>query len=158
MTLAEVRKFVVAVCGAIAGTVPQVLATFSGVISPVVASWATIVAIFATAILVYLVPNGPSDRLSRLRAAAIALRPAFDEFGRLRRLQRESGAVAADATGPARREPTYVTDPFDPPVSTPYPKIVTRTAEPAPAPAAPVDTGKPDTDPDPFTVPPVGRP
>lgn len=158
MTFAEVRKFVVAVLGAIVGTVPQILAEFADVIPQSVATWATIVVGFATAILVYLIPNGAADPLTRLRAAAVALAPAWDAWRAHRAAQAPSGSVASTPPigGTGQAEAVW---------STPGPKGVyggLDMNEPNPIRPAPVDVSKPDADPvatagpDAFTVPPRG--
>lgn len=148
MTFAEVRKFVVAVLGAIVGTVPQILAEFADVIPQSVATWATIVVGFATAILVYLIPNGAADPLTRLRAAAVALAPAWDAWRAHRAAQTPDGPVSATPTPPidGTRQAEAVW-------STPTPRVVLRDLPPIPT-----DVPKPEPEPeralpDPFTVP-----
>lgn len=78
MTFAEIRKAVIAILGGITSVVPQVLASLGGIIPVNVASWLTIIAATATAILVYLVPNAPADPLSKVRTSIDALGPVFD--------------------------------------------------------------------------------
>jgi hypothetical protein len=78
MTFAEARKAVIAVLGGITSIIPQVLASFGGIIPTEVASWLTIIAAVATAVLVYLVPNAPADPLAKVRTSIDALGPVFD--------------------------------------------------------------------------------
>lgn len=78
MTLAEVRKTVVAVLGAIMSIVPQVLATGAGLIPASVAMWLTVIAAVATSVLVYLVPNAPKDPLAKVQASVDALGPVVE--------------------------------------------------------------------------------
>lgn len=157
MTLAEVRKFIVAVLGAIVGMVPQLMAEFGGMLPQSWATGATILVGFATAVLVYLVPNG-GDPFSRLRAAAVALTPAWAAIRAHRAAQAPSGSVASTPPigGTGQTEAVW---------STPGPKVVyggLDMNEPNPIRPAPVDVSKPDADPvatagpDAFTVPPRG--
>lgn len=120
MTLAEVRKAVIAILGGITSIVPQVLASLGGIIPANVASWLTIIAATATAILVYLVPNAPADPLAKVRTSIDALNPVFDVIRERVREEvaarvpqpRVSAPVEAKVRPPEIRPDPVSSDPF----------------------------------------------
>lgn len=116
MELAEIRKGVIAVLGAVVAVVPQVLSSpMAGVIPASVAAYLTIVASVATAVLVYLVPN--STPAQKVQASIDALGPVAEAIR-----QRVSDEIAArfpsaqrvqPSTEPeVRPDPSRSTDPF----------------------------------------------
>lgn len=113
MELAEIRKGVIAVLGALVAVIPQVLSSLAGVIPANVASYLTIIASVATAALVYLVPNSPSNALEKLSATADALGPMFEMVRG--QVQREVAARLPSSSPRVQasvRQPESVTDPF----------------------------------------------
>ncbi|MGU3587181.1 hypothetical protein ACLBYD_29030 [Rhodococcus sp. C26F] len=96
MTLAEIRKGLIAVLGAIVAVVPQVLASLAGVIPTELASWLTITASIATAVLVYLVPNEKREMLQTVQTTVTAPEPAIEQIKE--RLLRESKAALERAS------------------------------------------------------------
>jgi len=102
MELAEIRKGVIAVLGAVVAVVPQVLSSpMAGVIPASVAAYLTIVASVATAVLVYLVPN--STPAQKVQASIDALGPVAEAIR-----QRVSDEIAARLP---QRVQTHVIEP-----------------------------------------------
>lgn len=143
MTFAEARKAVIAVLGGITSVIPQVLASLGGIIPTEVASWLTIIAAVATAILVYMVPNAPADPLAKVRTSIDALGPVFDVIRQRVRDEVEARVPQAWTTGAAGGSATFPSVARD---STPPVQSRVRSPESARGSAPPVD---------PFTVPPV---
>ena len=105
MELAEIRKGLVAVLGAVVTIVPQVLLTFGGLIPADAAAGLSILAVVATAALVYLVPN-KVPLVDKTASAIEILRPAVDEIEQ--RLTR--AAVASVSTNYPEETPAPVVD------------------------------------------------
>ena len=129
MTLSEIRKGVIAVLGAIVAVVPQVLSSLAGVIPVEAASWLTVTASVATAVLVYLVPNEKRTVVETVQSSVQALEPAVEQIGKRIR-ERVEEEIAARL-----------------PVS---PRVQAHAREPEVQP-------DPKTLADPFVVPPLGR-
>lgn len=113
MTFAEVRKAVVAVLGAVTTIIPQVLASGAGLIPQQVATWLTVIAAVATAVLVYLVPNTPKTPLQKTQASIDALGPLVEVIRE--RVRREVNARLPQATADIYQPPVP-----PPPTSNPF--------------------------------------